>query len=429
MAIACGMGYTLALGDRGLDVLTFGHNFVGQLGIGTREPQYMPVRVVGLDGLPDIVTVATGSVHSAALTSTGSVMLWGRNFSGQLGQGDEEDRAVPVSLGPPQFGGAPVAMVACGSGHTLVVTRAGCLFAFGRGGDGQLGLGDRSNRYVPVEVGQGRLRGAIVTYAATGSTHSGLVTVDGAVWTWGCGHRGRLGHNDLQDELLPRELEGQFGGARALSLAAGGVHTIVVTTCGAVWSCGGGYHGQLGVGSRADRHAPVRVGGEEAFGHAKVRMVACGYFYNVAVTEEGAVWSWGSGRGGKLGHNDDADRLAPARVGQEWFGGAKIVTADCGCCHSAAVSEDCALFTWGAGALNGVAQGLGHDDLNDKLVPTLVSPLRLLSTRIGRGLELVPENALAFAMGTHTRLGKESVVLRLSGPDSLLVMIIEYCRD
>jgi alpha-tubulin suppressor-like RCC1 family protein len=108
--------------------------------------------VAGLEGLPDVVMVAAGKGHSAALTSAGRLLLWGGNHFGQLGQGDREQRLVPVTLGPPQFGGAPVAMVACGAGHTLVVTRSGLLFAFGFGGGGQLGLGDRNDRDVPVEM-------------------------------------------------------------------------------------------------------------------------------------------------------------------------------------------------------------------------------------------------------------------------------------
>ena len=262
----------------------------------------------------------------------------------------------------------------------------------------------------------------------------------------------------MQDELVPMELEGQFGGARALSLAAGGAHTMVLTTCGAVWGCGEGADGQLGVGDRADRHAPVRVGGEEAFGQSKVRMVACGSYHTVAVTEEGAVWSWGRGNGGRLGQNDDHNRLAPARVGQERFGGAKIVTADCGYGHSAAVSEDGGLFTWGAADFFGSPAGLGHDDLDDKPVPTLVAPDRLLGARIGRGLPLEPLLAVAFAMGTHRRLGggeaaaggpsggrsksrrvagkepaagegKGSAVMALAGEPGLVKMVVEQCGD
>ena len=150
-----------------------------------------------------------------------------------------------------------------------------------------------------------------------------------------------------------------------------------------------------------------------------------------------------------------------ARVGQERFGGAKIVTADCGFAHSAAVSEDGGLFTWGAANWVGpaaVPAGLGHDDLDDKLVPTLVAPDRLLGARIGRGLPLEPLMAVAFAMGTHRRLGggeaaagggpggrrksrraagKEpaaeegagSGVMALAGEPGLVKMVVELCGD
>lgn len=95
---------------------------------------------------------------------------------------------MPVKLGPAQFGGTPVVMVSYGSSHTLVVTRFGRLFSFGKGGDGRLGLGERNDRDVPVEVGPGRFRGAIIAYAAAGYAHSGVVTTGGAA---GGGRHGR----------------------------------------------------------------------------------------------------------------------------------------------------------------------------------------------------------------------------------------------
>ena len=136
-----------------------GSGGAGQLGAGTRERQCTPAPVAGLEGLPDMVMVAAGYHHSAAITSAGRLLVWGVNHSGQLGQGDREGRLVPVTLGPPQLGGAAVSMVACGGYHTLVVTRSGLLFAFGDGKDGQLGLGDRNGRDVPVEVGPGASAG------------------------------------------------------------------------------------------------------------------------------------------------------------------------------------------------------------------------------------------------------------------------------
>ena len=88
---------------------------------------------------------------------------------------------------------------------------------------------------------------------------------------------GCFGHNNEQDELVPkehREFEGQFAGARALSLAPGGAHTTVVTTCGVAWIAALDTQlrvgGQLRVGNSSDRHAPVRVAEKEAFGQSKV---------------------------------------------------------------------------------------------------------------------------------------------------------------
>ncbi len=157
-------------------------------------------------------------------------------------------------------------------------------------------------------------------------------------------------------------------------------------------------------------------------------MVACGFCHTVAVTEEGAVWSWGRGTRGQLGHNNHDDMLAPARVGQEQFGGAKIVAADCGLGHSVAVSEDGGLFTWGAAVFMGSPAGLGHEGRGDKLVPTLVPPNSLRGLRVGRGRLLEPLLALAFAMGTHPRLGAQSNVKAL-GVTEVVEMVIDFAGD
>ena len=86
---------------------------------------------------------------------------------------------------------------------------------------------------------------------------------------------------------------------------------------------------------------------------------------------------------------------------------ARIVTASAGMYHSAAVTEDGALFTWGRGqAYGGSPTGLGHGDLTQRLRPTLVAPGSMDGARIGRCRELAREHALAFAMVTHPRLGR-----------------------
>ena len=69
----------------------------------------------------------------------------------------------------------------------------------------------------------------------------------------------------------------------------------------------------------------------------------------MVVTQDGALWACGAGDLGRLGLNDEADRLVFERVGAGAFGGARVVAAAAGWQHSAAVTEDGALWTWGNG--------------------------------------------------------------------------------
>ena len=71
MAVACGGAHTLALGERGCCVFACGSGDHGQLGASTREHQRAPAPVAGLEGVPDVVMVAAGGLHSAAMTSAG----------------------------------------------------------------------------------------------------------------------------------------------------------------------------------------------------------------------------------------------------------------------------------------------------------------------------------------------------------------------
>ena len=73
------------------------------------------------------------------------------------------------------------------------------------------------------------------------------VTADGAVWSWGDGGRGQLGHGDLQNQLLPKKIEA-FAGQRVVAVSAGDFHSLAITADGAVFTWGAGEDGCLGHG-------------------------------------------------------------------------------------------------------------------------------------------------------------------------------------
>ena len=92
------------------------------------------------------MAAATGGFHSAAVGEDGALFVWGSGANGKLGTGDTDERLAPTRVaGLP----APVRQVAAGDFHTGIVTEAGDLLICGYGRDGQLGLGDDDNRATP----------------------------------------------------------------------------------------------------------------------------------------------------------------------------------------------------------------------------------------------------------------------------------------
>ena len=94
---------------------------------------------------------------------------------------------------------------------------------------------------------------------------------------------------------------------------------------------------------------PTRVGAEDEFGGSRILTAVCGNDHTLAVTEVGALWSCGQGAHDALGLNNINDRWVPTRVDAQRFDNSKIVSAAASYTHSAVVTEDGVLYTWGKG--------------------------------------------------------------------------------
>eukprot|EP00277_Geminigera_cryophila_P047295 CAMPEP_0173075624 /NCGR_PEP_ID=MMETSP1102-20130122/11796_1 /TAXON_ID=49646 /ORGANISM="Geminigera sp., Strain Caron Lab Isolate" /LENGTH=461 /DNA_ID=CAMNT_0013945065 /DNA_START=123 /DNA_END=1508 /DNA_ORIENTATION=+ len=432
MAVACGEGFTAVVMEKG-DLWSFGEGESGELGLGTATDQLLPASVGVADDLFDgetVVMVAAGTGHTACVTAKGTLWTWGNGQYGRLGHGDREPRQRPVRLGKEMYGGSPAVMVACGARHTLVLTGVG-LLSCGFGDDGQLGHGDKAERLVLTLVTAEGFRGAQIVMVAAGATHSVALGAEGRVWTWGSGRHGQLGHSNEGNRLVPKLLAGEaLGGSAAVLVSAGWGHTVAVTLEGELWVWGCGGEGQLGLGDQTNRLTPTLVGAESVFVGLQVLTVVCGFFNTLVVTKDGALWTFGKGENGALGHIDRDNRLLPTRIEAQHFDNAKIVCVAGGYWHSAAVTDKGALYTWGSG------RGLGHTDGQAKLVPTLVAPHLLQGSRVGCWHDLPPLHALAFAMGTHARLGRKTLAAAdkdkdceyVTMPGELVQRVVEACR-
>ena len=115
----------------------------------------------------------------------------------------------------------------------------------------------------------------------------------------------------MQEQLLPKKVEA-LAGQRVLAVSAGLSHNIATTADGAAWSWGYGYRGQLGHGNEQNQLLPKKI---EALAGERVIAVLAGEQHSLAITADGAVWSWGNGNYGKLGHGEVlSDQLLPKEV-------------------------------------------------------------------------------------------------------------------
>ena len=96
--------------------------------------------------------------------------------------------------------------MSAGDNHTLAITADGSVWSWGRGGHGQLGHGDEQEQSLPKKIEA--FAGQRVVATSAGDDQSLAITADGAVFAWGEGERGCLGHGeDLSNQLLPKKVE------------------------------------------------------------------------------------------------------------------------------------------------------------------------------------------------------------------------------
>lgn len=450
--VVCGLRHTLVLTDSG-QVYSYGFGGDGQLGHGDREIQTLPTLVQALSG-ENIVEIACGDKHSVALTAGGDVFTWGEGALGQLGLGAKLQRHLRPSRIPVLLT-QRIVSISAGSSHTGCVDDEGNVYMWGEGQSGRLGLEDEHNVSTPTLVKSLSGRGieSIVcfnehTFALTvsqgggyGGGRGGSLAADAAAETTLARRskelevRLRKAHSrqesaeqkldasrsafldmerrlerlERQNEALLQErvdlylkvqnLESALGVASSdkgnldkqlaslinipsslseisshgvKQVACGAGHVLALSDTGDVYSWGAGGAGQLGLGRRNGHSSPQLVWGMARQG---VRQIGAAGRHSAALTYNGYLFTWGSSSSGQLGHGDKKSQLQPKLVetldAEARERSATVRLVGCGVRHTAAVLSSGDLFMWGKPAFG----RLGRAKLDVLTEPVLYEAL------------------------------------------------------
>ncbi len=235
------------------------------------------------DGLSGVTAIAPGGEHTLALLEDGTVMAWGGNGYGQLGNsgaGYGSNTPVPVE------GLSEVTALAAGANFSLALLGDGTVRAWGGDGAGQLGIGGSETEHeTPVEVSD--LSG--VRAIAAGGTHALALLSDGTVMIWGSG-----GGAENRTPVAVAGLE------HVRAIAAGGEASYALLEDGTVRAWGSDQVGQLGTGDPSDHETP-----EPVQDLADVSAISADEDAAGALLEDGHVMTWGRNEDGQLGNGSD----------------------------------------------------------------------------------------------------------------------------
>ena len=293
-------------------VVAWGPNDSGQLGNGPMgasgelgrypKPSITPVRVTGLN---DIIQIAAGSRHAVALRQDGMVWAWGARDEGAIGDGQPNTLRPVMAIGPTQVPGLQgITQIAAARLHNLALRADGKVMAWGLNRDGQLGNGTRDNGWAPVEVaGLDRVVAIAAGVAsAAGNSFSGAVRDDGSVWMWGSGTSGVMGNGT--ENPSPDDP----GGRNLLPQRVAGLTHARSLSLGFGHAAALLRDGTLRMWG-FDGYGQIGVGTSGGYyskpvpvkGMANVSSIYLGGMRSLAVRADGSLWLWGFASSGGQG--------------------------------------------------------------------------------------------------------------------------------
>ncbi|MFQ5549719.1 MAG: RCC1 domain-containing protein [Gemmatimonadales bacterium] len=303
--ISAGAGFTCAAGELG--TWCWGDNSMMELGV--PRPPRIAVTPVRVTDAPSLVAGTSDMSHGCTLLIDSTVLCWGYNRFGQVGNSSTRDEPGPVAVPLNES----ATFIQSAFMRTCTIAGAGEVQCWGRGDSTVFGntsvsetCSARSCSTSPLQL-QSNIS---FEKLAVGPTHTcGLSS--GTLYCWGHGELGELGLGPTMAIASPTSV---LPGTRFVAVAAGLNHSCAVTEGKAVFCWGSNVFGQLGDGSYSNTTRPTRISSGIEFID-----VAAGWDHTCGVTVDGEVYCWGGNGMGQLGVGTMVGSSGPLRVSPVTF--------------------------------------------------------------------------------------------------------------
>jgi hypothetical protein len=245
------------------------------------------------EALSGFAVIDGGDSHSLAIDQNGDAWGWGHNSGGQVGDATwGTDRLVPTAVRMPV--GVTFTAISAGGGQSLALDWDGRAWGWGRNFDGQVGDGNPGGiRAAPTSVVMPDR--VVFASVSAGLTHSLALDQDGNAWGWGSNGSGEVGDGTWgTDRWVPTAVR-MPEGVTFKAISAGGYHSLALDETGQAWGWGYNMHGQVGDNDPGSLRAvaPTRVVMPD---RVAFTAVSAGHLHSVALDQDGNAWGWGGQR-------------------------------------------------------------------------------------------------------------------------------------
>jgi alpha-tubulin suppressor-like RCC1 family protein len=317
----------------------------------------------------------------------------------------------------------PLAIVLACTANVAATTTASAAYttvlSFGSNGHGRTGQGTRDGLTLAAKpVDWSNLGNSRITQVAAGGLHSLLLTENGSVFSFGLNEEGELGLGWWRSspyELVAKPIDTTKLDGRAITqLAAGRTHSLLLAEDGSVFSFGGNIEGQLGLGTITySESSPTPIDASNMGGRA-ITQVAGGGDHSLLLAEDGSVFSFGPNANGQTGlGTTSGNTLVATPIDASNLGGRKITQVAAGGAHSLLLAEDGSVFSFGSNEFG--QTGLGTSSGNQPLaMPIDASNLggrKITQVAAGYSVSLLlAEDGSVFSFGANSlgRTGLET---------------------